>query len=77
MAWGPQPETLKEFKVMVERNGEWEQAAHIKDNYQRMVDLPVRLEGVNRLRLEVLSTNGLDHARVVELRCLPNRRSQE
>jgi hypothetical protein len=71
MTWGAQPEVLKEFTIEAEKGGRWEQAAHVQDNYQRMVELPVQLKGVSRLRLNVVSTNGLDHARVVELRCLP------
>lgn len=71
MIWGPQPETLKEFIVQVEREGIWEKVAHVQEQYQRMIGLPVQLSNVSRLRLEVVSTNGLDHARIVELRCLP------
>jgi hypothetical protein len=70
MVWGPQPETLKEFIVLVERGGEWTKVAHIQDNYERVVELPLALDRVSRLRIECISTNGLDHARIVELRCM-------
>jgi hypothetical protein len=70
MQWGrPQAETLKEFKLIAydERGGM--EIAHIRDNYQRMIQLPVTLKNLKKLRLEVIATNGLDHARVVELVC--------
>ncbi|MEF3308670.1 FAD-dependent oxidoreductase [Paenibacillus sp. GYB004] len=70
MQWGrPQAETLKEFKLIAyDERGETE-IAHIRDNYQRMIQLPVTLKNLKKLRLEVIATNGLDHARVVELVC--------
>lgn len=70
MQWGrPQAETLKEFKlVALDERGRTE-IAHIKDNFQRMIQLPVTLKNLKTLRLEVISTNGLDHARVVEIVC--------
>ncbi|MNY62270.1 hypothetical protein D3C86_1990610 [compost metagenome] len=39
------------------------------DNYQRQVTSHVQLENVWKLRVEVQSTNGLDHARIFEIRC--------
>ncbi|RKN75817.1 FAD-dependent oxidoreductase [Paenibacillus ginsengarvi] len=70
MQWGrPQAETLKEFKLMAFDGQEWTEIAFIRDHYQRMIHLPVELKQLKKLRLEVLSTNGLDHARVVEIVC--------
>ncbi|MCU6709678.1 FAD-dependent oxidoreductase [Paenibacillus sp. J5C_2022] len=70
MQWGrPQAETLKEFKLVVHDEQGKREIAHIKDNYQRMVHLPITLKNLNILRLEVTATNGLDHARVVEIIC--------
>lgn len=70
MQWGrPQAETLKEFKLIAYDERGVTEIAHIKDNYQRMIHLPVALKNLKKLRLEVIATNGLDHARVVELVC--------
>jgi hypothetical protein len=73
--WGPQPETLKEFRLLAcdgskSALGSYREVLHVRDNYSRQVTCPVMLEGVRKLRLEVLATNGLDHARVFEIRCL-------
>ncbi|GGH80533.1 hypothetical protein JOD43_002402 [Pullulanibacillus pueri] len=70
MVWGQaQPETLKEFKL-VARHAEGEtDIAHVKNNYHGQVHFKVDLKKLSELRLEVFSTNGLDHARVIEVRC--------
>lgn len=70
--WGPQPETLKEFRVLAYYANSLEddhQVMHIQDNYQRQITCHAQLDQVSKLRLEVLSTNGLDHARIFEIRC--------
>lgn len=70
--WGPQPETLKEFRVtsyFAYSSEESRQVMHIQDNYRRQITCRVQLDQVRMLRLEVLSTNGLDHARIFEIRC--------
>lgn len=71
MEWGAQPETWKEFKLQVERAGIWEDIEHVTDNYQRQLEFALNLKDVNRLRIENISTNGLDHARLMELRLVP------
>jgi hypothetical protein len=70
--WGPQPETLREFRLIAyfaNTNEDHCQVMHIQNNYQRQITRPVHLNQVYKLRLEVVSTNGLDHARVFEIRC--------
>lgn len=70
--WGAQPETLKEFRIIAYFADPLQPAlevAHVQDNYQRQITCPVQLDQVCALRLEVLGTNGLDHARVFEIRC--------
>lgn len=70
MQWGAQPETLKEFKLVAEHdNGRTSEVAHVRDNYKRQLEFAVGLGAVKRLRLEAIETNGLDHARVMEIRC--------
>lgn len=70
MAWGPQPETLKEFKLIAVTAEGSTEIAHVKDNYAQQREFAVHLKNVSKLRLEVISTNGLDHARVREVRCV-------
>ncbi|RKN85381.1 FAD-dependent oxidoreductase [Paenibacillus ginsengarvi] len=69
MEWGPQPETLKAFDLLASCSGRLERVASVKDNYQRQLEFAVDLRGVDLLRLEVVATNGLDHARIMEIRC--------
>ncbi|WP_274362095.1 FAD-dependent oxidoreductase [Paenibacillus thermotolerans] len=70
MKWGTaQPETLREFKLLAEHAGGTTVLAHVKDNYQRQLHFPFRLEGISAIRIEVIATNGLDHARIVEIVC--------
>lgn len=69
MVWGAQPETIKDMSIQAEINGDLIDAAQIKDNYQRQLNFDVKLEQVSRLRFNVHATNGLDHARIVEIRC--------
>lgn len=70
MQWGrPQAETLKQFKLIaVNDQGEVE-ITHVKNNYQRIIQLQVQLSNLKSLRLEVIETNSLDHARVIEIVC--------
>jgi len=69
MQWGrPQPETVRDYRLELFLAGQWRKVAEICGNYQRRrVHL---LEGAafERLRLTVTATNGLDHARVCEIR---------
>jgi hypothetical protein len=67
--WGPQPETLKSFKIWAIIEGHDKEVAHIRHNYQRQLVFEVSLQNVSLIRFEVLETNGLDHARIVEVRC--------
>ncbi len=69
MAWGPQPETLKDFALLADCGVGFQQVVKVKNNYQRRREFAVNLRGVRRLRLEALATNGLNHARVFEIRC--------
>ncbi|MBZ9535812.1 FAD-dependent oxidoreductase [Cytobacillus oceanisediminis] len=69
MHWGAQPETLREFKISIDQGDGYRLISHILENYKRQLDFEVDVKGVRSLKLEVLSTNGLDHARVVSIRC--------
>jgi hypothetical protein len=69
MIWGPQPETLKEFVISVDQGEGFQTIFHVRDNVQRQLHFTRELKQVRGLRIEVMQTNGLDHARIVELRC--------
>jgi hypothetical protein len=66
----PQPETVKDYAVTYQtKDGQSHTLLTVKDNFQRLnrhqFD-PVELQS---LRIEVQSTNGLDQARIFEVRC--------
>jgi hypothetical protein len=71
MEWGPQPETLKDFRLQVQTSGsaDWTLIASVKDNYQRQLQFDIRPQEVTALRIDGITTNGLDHARIMEIRC--------
>jgi hypothetical protein len=77
MVWGPQPETVKDYRVLYSDGDDtWCELVWERENYQRLrvhrLDPAV---SVRRLRLVVESSWGLGHARVIEIRCLPARSS--
>jgi len=70
MQWGrPQAETLKDYRIIAECAGGRVEVAHVQGNYQRVNHFDKELLGLTRLRIEVLATNGLDHARIIEVVC--------
>lgn len=70
MHWGrAQAETLQQFKLIAECADGIVEVAHVKDNYKAVLHYSVNLRQLKSLRLEVIKTNGLDHARVIEIVC--------
>lgn len=70
MLWGrPQPETVRDYRLEACVGGSWVALASVTGNHQRRavhrLASPVR---TTALRLTVTATNGLDHARVCEVR---------
>ena len=70
MIWGrPQPETVGDYRIEGLAAGKWQTLVEVAGNYQRLrrhrIEAPERFEAV---RVTVLATNGLDHARVCEVR---------
>ena len=70
MHWGrPQPETVSDYRVEVRDGERWETIVDVAGNYQRRrrhvleAGRPVR-----QLRIQVQATNGVDHARIAEVR---------
>ncbi|MBD2862363.1 FAD-dependent oxidoreductase [Paenibacillus oceani] len=68
MVWGHQPETIKQFRVLAEINGEVREIVHVRDNYKRQLKFDIPMNRVSCLRIEVTGTNGINHARIVEIR---------
>jgi hypothetical protein len=72
MCWGvPQPETVRDFRIEAETDapGTWREVVTVKGNYQRRRVHRCESAGrVRALRIHVMATNGLDHARVFEVR---------
>jgi hypothetical protein len=71
MEWGrPQPETVRDYRIEAESSGRWRTVHTEAGNYQRrrVHRFAERLEAVAALRVVVTATNGLDHARVCEVR---------
>jgi len=70
MLWGrPQPETVRDYELSLETPSGWQSVETIQNNYQRLCRhfLPEPVS-TTALRLHITATNGLDHARVVEVR---------
>jgi hypothetical protein len=71
MCWGrPQPETVADYTIEGRTSGgNWIALQKIKDNYQRrnVLVLP-HPTAVEALRVTVLRTQGIDHARICEIR---------
>lgn len=70
MQWGvPQAETVADYRLEGEVNGVWQVLTEVRGNYQRLRvhRLPEAPE-LEALRVVVLKTNGMDHARLCEVR---------
>jgi len=70
MIWGkPQPETVKDYVLECFSESEKVFEIAISDNYQRkrihQLGFPV---GTDKILVNVISTNGIDHARINEIR---------
>ncbi len=70
MLWGrPQPETVRDYTLAASTADGWQELVRVEANHQRRrvhrLATPITTRA---LRLTVTATNGLDHARVVEVR---------
>lgn len=73
MIWGkPQPETARDYTIEIKVNGEWNAVHNERNNYQRhrthRLEAPIQ---TSDLRIRILNTNGVDHARLFEARFYP------
>ena len=66
----PQPETVKDYQLVGElSSGEKVVLAEVKNNHQRIRRHTVNGDNIAKLHLHMLATNGLEEARVYEIRC--------
>jgi hypothetical protein len=70
MHWGePQPETVRDYRIEVETPAGWSVVHREQGNYQRRrVHRVADAVSIRALRIVVEATNGLDHARIFEVR---------
>jgi hypothetical protein len=70
MKWGQaQPETVRDYKIEGVRDGKWEKLIDVTQNYQRRrVHQLSDSKNLDAIRITILATNGLDHARIFEVR---------
>jgi len=70
MLWGrPQPETVRDYELSLETPVGWQTVETIQNNHQRLRrHLLPKSVAATALRLTITATNGLDHARVFEVR---------
>ncbi|WP_417847423.1 FAD-dependent oxidoreductase [Thalassoglobus sp.] len=72
MIWGrPQPETVSDYEIKMKREDAWVTEVLVTGNYQRLRKHQIESTfQTNSLRIEVTGTNGLPHARIMEVRLL-------
>jgi ribulose 1,5-bisphosphate synthetase/thiazole synthase len=70
MIWGKaQPETVRDYTIEGLVNGKWTKLTDEKNNFQRRrVHNLDKTQMVSAIRVNVTATNGLDHARIMEIR---------
>ena len=73
MLWGrPQPETVRDYVIEAKLDSAWRELVRIEDNYQRRRVHPLDGQMLEAIRIAVSATNGLDHARICEVRVCKN-----
>ncbi|MFI4876260.1 MAG: FAD-dependent oxidoreductase [Blastopirellula sp. JB062] len=69
MKWGvAQPELVRDYRIEMRRDSQWSVVAEVCDNYQRLRDHSLDSTSFDALRITIEKTNGIDHARVCEIR---------
>ena len=69
MQWGrSQPETVRDYIIEGLVDGAWRTIANVDGNYQRRRIHAIAPVSITALRVTVNGTNGLDHARICEVR---------
>ncbi len=70
MLWGrPQPETVRDYTLSLESPVGWRELVKVEGNHlRRRSHVLEQTESATALRIQVTATNGLDHARIAEVR---------
>lgn len=71
--WGPQPESVRHYRITAWTNGKSTLLAEVSENFLRHCIHSFPTTATKRIDIEVLGTNGIDHARIVEIRCYNNQ----
>ncbi len=75
MHWGsPQPETVKDYSIEIVESDQSETIVEVTGNYQRLRRHQFNNIPVQKLRIHIQNMNGIDHARVVEVRVRGQRK---
>jgi hypothetical protein len=62
------PECVRHYSIYTEQRGVWKPLLEVTDNYQRLRQHRFELLSSNKLRIEILGTNGGPSARLYEVR---------
>lgn len=69
MLWGrPQPETVRDYTLSLETAEGWLEIERVENNHQRRRAHTFEPRTSTALRLDITAANGVDHARLVEVR---------
>jgi hypothetical protein len=69
MVRGPQPETVRDYRIVVRAEDGDEEVASVSGNHQRLRRHDFESRSVRAVRLIVAATHGSKEARVFEVRC--------
>ena len=64
-----QPETVRDYSIHVTMNGETRAVAKVKNNFQRVNRHDFNAMEATIVRIEIQATNGIEQARIFEVRC--------
>lgn len=69
MIWGePQPETVRDYFIEYWNKDVWVKIVEETNNYQRLRNYDIKNVITDKLRITITATNGIDHARITEIR---------
>lgn len=70
MHWGrPQPETISDYEIQTDSGSGWQTEVSATSNYQRLRRHRFEQQvDISAMRVHITATNGLDHARICEVR---------
>jgi hypothetical protein len=70
MHWGhPQPETVRDYSIEIRDGDSWETIIDVAGNFQRCRRHRLSVDHrATAMRIRVTESNGLDHARIAEVR---------